>query len=387
MEPGADLQTSIITQLSQLEDIAQEWSDLLARSESNEPMSGPLWLVNWWRVYGTVQRRALCVLLVRRDDRLVGLVPLCRRPVRVASVPLQRLELLGTGEAEADETCSEYIGIVAERGEEQAVANAFGEALRRGDLSPWDELVLTSLSSEAVTTPLTLLAIGPGTRYHVLGGAPFVRLPATWDDYLAALPSSRRALIRKSLRQWESWAKAPPVLRQVEREEELDTAFEMLSRLHAERWQDAGHVGAFDSPLFARFHKQTMRDLLRANALWLCWLEVAGEPVAALYSIVWNNQVRFYQSGRTVDVPKKVRAGLVIHACAIRHAIESGYSHYDFLAGTSRYKMQLANDVRPLVRLSIAQSSARLRLRNFGNTGIRIGQRLRESWRDRRGDG
>jgi CelD/BcsL family acetyltransferase involved in cellulose biosynthesis len=211
-------------------------------------------------------------------------------------------------------------------------------------------------------------------------------LPKSWDAYLAGMSSSRRALIRKSLRQWEAWAKEAPKLRRVESEAELDEGIAILTRLHALRWSEVGHAGAFASPLFDEFHRLTMLDLLREGALWLCWLEVAGEPICALYNIVWNNQVRFYQSGRVIDLPKNVRAGLVIHACAIQEAISAGYTHYDFLAGTTRYKMQLATNVRPLIQLSLTRASIRARLRDLGGEGIGFGRNLREEWRSRFGN-
>ncbi len=383
---GQALELTLLTRADELESIRGEWGTLLRGSGSNEPMLSPTWLIRWWEIYGPHDKRELCVALFRKGDKLVGLAPLCRRRQRHASgLRITRLELLGSGEDEADETCSEYIGVIAAVGEEQAVADAFGLALHAGTLGAWDDLVLTAMSSEHVMAPLLARALGNATEYEVLGGAPFARLPDTWEQYLANLSSSRRALVRKSLRAWEKWAKEPPVLRRVESEDELDEGIAMLSKLHALRWQETGHAGAFDSPLFDAFHRVTMRDLLREDALWLCWLEVEGEPVAALYNIVWNQQVRFYQSGRVTDLPKKVRPGLVIHACAIQEAIAAGYTHYDFLAGTTRYKMQLANDVRPLIQLSLTRPSFRAKLRGFGSESVSLGRSLRNVWRTRFG--
>lgn len=388
-KPGvssSNLQGKVIESLDGLVALHDEWTDLLARSASNEPMLGPIWLGNWWQVYGPHDGRELCLWTLRRGEKLIGLAPLCRRSIKDSALPVVRLELLGSGEDEADETCSEYIGVIAARGEEQTVADAFGEALHDGDLGDWDEIVLTAMSSEHVMAPLLARALGRATHYEVLGGAPFATLPASWDEYLAGLSSSRRALIRKSLRAWEAWAGAPPELKRVESEEELDQGIEILGKLHAQRWEETGHAGAFDSPLFDTFHRKTMLDLLKVGALWLCWLEVRGEPVAALYNIVWNQEVRFYQSGRILDVPKKVRPGLVIHACAIQEAIAAGYTHYDFLAGTTRYKMQLANNVRPLIQLSLRRPSIRARLRDVSSGSVSLGRTLRNEWRARFGN-
>lgn len=378
---GTPLRLSLITTVSELEALRDPWAELLSKSATNEVMQGPIWLINWWHVYGQEQGRELCTVAMHQDGRLVGLAPMCRR--KVGRFGLQRVDFMGSGEDEEHETCSEYIGLLAERGCEQAVADAFGEALESDLLCPWDELDFTAMSSEAVISPLLSRAMGKATVYEVIGGAPFATLPSSWDEYLANLPSSRRYLIRRSLKAWEKWSGEAPVLRRVEREEELEAAFEMLSVLHEERWQEVGHGGAFASPLFREFHRKTMLDLFRAGALWLNWLEANGEPVAATYSIIWNNQIRFYQSGRKLDLPKKVRAGLVIHVCAIRESIEAGYSHYDFLAGTTRYKMQLANNVRPLIRLSLSRGSLRSKLQKFGTVGLKLGKLVRNEVRGR----
>ncbi len=381
------LELSVLTRGDELEGIREEWSELLGQSANNEVMLSPTWLIRWWQSYGPVDGRELCMVVFRRNQELVGLAPLCRRKIAGSSaLGMMRLELLGSGEDEEEETCSEYIGLIAAPGEEQAVADAFGAALHAGELGAWDELVLTAMSSESVMAPLLARALGKATEYKVLGGSPFALLPKSWDQYLADLSSSRRALIRKSLRAWEAWAGAPPTLRRVEYEEELEEGIAILSKLHSLRWKEEGHTGAFDSPRFTAFHDLVMRELLQAGALWLCWLEVKGEPVAALYNIVWNNQVRFYQSGRITEVPKKIRPGLVIHACAIQEAIAAGYTHYDFLAGTTRYKMQLANNVRPLIELSLTRPSLRARLRDMGNDGAVLGRSLRAEWRSRFGN-
>ncbi len=379
------LQCSLLTTLTQLEEIATSWDALLSQSATNEPMQSSIWLHNWWRVYGGEEGRQLRVLTIRRDDRLIGIAPFSARPVRhLRALALQRLELMGTGEREEDETCSEYVGLIAARGEEQCVSDVFGACLHEGAMGVWDEVVMPAMSSEATISALTAKALGRATKYEIQSGAPFIALPNSWDDYMKGMSSSRRYLIRRSVRAWEKWAGEEPTLHKIEKAEDVDKGFELLANLHAERWKDKCHVGAFTSPLFESFHRQTMHDLFAAGALWLCWLEVKGKPVAALYNIVWNKQVRFYQSGRVMDVPQKVRPGVVMHACAIRQAIELGYTHYDFLAGTTRYKMQLANNVRPLVQLSVNRAGAKGRIKDLSTAGLDMGRSLRDAWQAHR---
>ena len=78
-----------------------------------------------------------------------------------------------------------------------------------------------------------------------------------------------------------------------------------------------------------------------------------------------------------MDLPSSIRPGLVIHSCAIRESIERGYSHYDFLAGASRYKMQLANNVRPLVALRLRKRTLRSSILTVADTGLNFAKTLR----------
>src|SRR6185295_516432 len=105
-------------------------------------------------------------------------------------IPFRRLELLGTGEPEEDEVCSEYLDVIAERGEERAVADAVARALLEGAFGRWDELVLERLDGARAMPHLlatALIARGIPTSVQEMGVAPYIPLPRTWEDYLAEL--------------------------------------------------------------------------------------------------------------------------------------------------------------------------------------------------------
>src|SRR5512133_1778885 len=113
------LSWSIVSDPRQLEGLAGPWSELLERSGSNEIMLSPEWLIPWWRSFGNEGGRELRVGVLHRGDALVGLVPLLARWHWYAlGIPFRRLELLGTGERERDEVCSEYLNMIVERGAE-----------------------------------------------------------------------------------------------------------------------------------------------------------------------------------------------------------------------------------------------------------------------------
>ncbi len=361
--------TRIIDDMSGLERLAPEWRRLMQRAAHAQPVLTPVWLLAWWREFGTSDGRAMRVVTVEEDGELVGLVPLAwRRTKHRAAIPVRRLELLATGEEEADEICSEYVGALVARGQEDNVARALSRALLDGALGDWDELRMTSMSGEDTLVPRLVAALrsdGVAALSHPSGECPYVPLPRNWDQYLSALGSARRYVVTRSLRELDKWAGAQKwELRQARTPAELVEGKRVLWALHAQRWKSSGRSGVFASERFARFHDEVMPRLLAGQdgvSLELQWLLVRGEPVAAIYNFAYAGKVHFYQSGRRVDVPKAVRPGIAMHALAIRASIEAGRREYDFLGGASRYKCDLALALRPLVTLRAVAPGLRAR--------------------------
>src|SRR6266403_5665742 len=118
--PSSDeLHVQVITDADKLERHADAWWDLLSRSDADRVTLSPAWLLPWWRIFGRVGARRLCVCLFWDGNTLIGLAPLLRRwRLGAPGLPFARIELLGTGEREEDEIGSEYVGVIAARGQE-----------------------------------------------------------------------------------------------------------------------------------------------------------------------------------------------------------------------------------------------------------------------------
>jgi len=375
------LRVSVIGDFGSLRALKRDWIDLLARSRGASFALEPEWLLPWWSVFGETGRRDLRVGLCYDGERLLGLAPFLAREHRYhLALPFRRLELLGSGEDERDEICSDYLGVIAATGSEEAVASAFVRALADGQFGSWDELLMPALDG---FDPVPRL-LSEGMRlsgFHVqaqrVTSCPFIPLPRSWDDYLAALTPNARYLVRRSLRDFEKWAAGAGRVERAASREEVEQGAAILRTLHAERWSATGAGGCFASPRFADFHARAMPQLWQKNELELLWLTVSGEPIAALYNVVRNGVVYFYQSGRRLDLPKSIRPGIVLHAHAIRAAIERGCREYDFLAGTSRYKLDLALASRPLVTLRATRTSVVEALRSVTQAGLDAARSLR----------
>jgi len=363
MSSSSPLRLEVLSDDGALERIVPAWETLLSGCVDAQIASTPLWLTTWWKIFSRLGGRELRLALFWRGDVLVGFAPLLLR-LRWSKIglPFRRLELLGTGEPEEHEIATDYGAVLALPGHEAEVARALAVALLEERLGPWDELGLTAIDASAPMTEklshdLTRLGLPVERQERV--GSPYIPLPASFEAYLAALSSSSRYFVKRSQRDFEAWSKGVYEIRRATTVADLAEGQAILMSSHAERWSKDGQHGVFASPHFHAFHQAIMEALLARGALDLRWLVVDGRPIAAIYNYLYRGRVHFYQSGRVVDLPKEARAGIVLQLAAIRDAIAAGHREYDFLAGDSRYKLQLCLAVRPLTNLTVARPGLR----------------------------
>jgi len=355
------LRRTILTSEAEIDNFRDDWKELVARSEANEPTLSPEWMLAWWHEFGPCEGRQLRILLVHDEGRLIGIAPLlARRHWYRPGIPFRRLEPLASGEPESDEIWSENLNIIAKRAAEGAVVEEVADALEAGDLGPWDEFILPRMDGDG---PIPQLLVGAFRRRgfvaaaDVTGRSFFIELPSTWNEYLAGLTKRRRYTLTRPLRDFDKWAAGQARFEQATTAEELERGKGILISLHSQRWQAEGLDGAFASPRFLAFHESIMPWLLQEGALELLWLTVRDEPIAAQYNIVWEDKVYFYQCGRKVDLPEEIRPGTVLLAHAIRQAIERGRREFYFLGSEMRYKTLLASGHRPRVEVRVARPS------------------------------
>lgn len=316
------------------------WNALLERSATDSVTLTWEWLSTWWQVYG--EGRRLCVVLVRSGDRLVGAAPLVRRSSLALTdglIPLRRIELMGSGEDRLDSVCSDYIGWIAEKGAELAVADAVMAALVEGRCGTWDQLLLPDMQ---VPNPMSSAIVVAGACHNVdfeeihRDECPIVTLPPSWEEYLKGLGPNHRKGVKRTAREFATAGGTYKVAGDIT---ELEQMREDLIRLHQGRWIARGEPGAFASRKRSRFHELFMPLALERGWLRLGVMSIGGEALGAIYNLTYSGRVFSYQTGITPPQSNAMSPGVLLHASEIQAAIQSGQREYDFLKrGLSKYK-------------------------------------------------
>jgi CelD/BcsL family acetyltransferase involved in cellulose biosynthesis len=332
------------------------WSDLLSRAPGAGPMLTWEWTYSWWEAYRNWKAaRALYVLAAYRDGLLEGVAPLVLRPWREAGLSFRRLEFMGTGEPEADETCSEFLDVVAAADAEEEVAEAFAEHLLRD--AAWDELVLRDVRADEPTGAARLQAalqrrgkVAAESFGHAR--CPYIPLPASWDAYLAGLSRNSRRIIRYKRRQLLAAAAAEFV--SVERADELQAVFPRFASLHRERWQAEHRAGCLASPVFGEFLAKVSGRLAEAGRLRISYLTLNGEMAAAYYLLKHGDRLYYYNSGMAVDRFGEHSPGSVCLGFIIEEAIRQGLREFHFMkGGADSYKFHWTSSVVPVLSLRV----------------------------------
>jgi len=335
-----------LSELPPLESLQQNWRALEARADLSFFQSW-LWIGVW--LESLPSRIAPLLLRVERDGVIIGLSILSSRSIlRHGILRSRALFLNSTGDPAFDEITIEHNGFLAERGSEGVVTQACVEFLL-GEQSGWEEVFLDGLrmpeAIEAIDFGRARLRATSRRACHVVN---LEQLRLTGSDYLSLLGKNTRYTIRRSLRAYEKRG-AVELVEAVSVQQARDFLYR-LRYLHQQYWQKKGMPGSFANLFFSDFHDRLVEKGFPGGAIQMLRLTVGGHEIGYLYNFIHRGRVYNYQSGFDYDlVGTHGRPGLVCHALAIQHNMKEGNLVYDFMAGDSEHKKNLATASETMV--------------------------------------
>jgi CelD/BcsL family acetyltransferase involved in cellulose biosynthesis len=342
---GPDLRVSAVTDGLAFARLRQEWNELHEASGAGLFNSWE-WLFSWWHRIG--QDRAPWILTARDPNgRLEGLMALGLERRRVAGRVVRRLAFLGETHVGSD-----YLDVIARSGNEEAIARAFGLAIRAAAPS-WDVLDLLDLHDDSVTLLALRDAFAPGEfdeRVTERYLCPFETFEAgeTFDAFL------RRTGRRDNYLRRRKWLEKQDGFRITcaRTPEALARPMAEFQRLHSLRWLSDGGSQGIKGPSVEAFHRDATQWLAERGKVRIYTLELGGRALASVYGLVHGDEFIYFQSGYDPEWRSK-SVGLVLVGETFRDAIESGLRGYDFLRGTETYKSDWTSKQRRTVALRI----------------------------------
>ena len=282
-------------------------------------------------------------------------------------VPVKTLHFGTAGEPEQDAIYVEYNRVLVAPEMRRAAAAAVLSVIYEDD--SWDELRLDGFAPEDAE-PFLAADTNLQPRFEVCPTVDLRSAEQTNGEVLAILTSNTRYQVRRSIRAFDGvegqWA------------ETIDDAFDILGELihlHQRRWTGAGRPGAFASERFLEFHRSLVSRLFSKGAVCLYRARSPHGTVGCLYSFIERGNVFSYQLGLGRFGDNKMKPGFVTHALCMQASYERGLSDYNFLAGASPWKRELATAERRLMWAVASRPRLKIRLADALGATTRLARR------------
>ena len=349
-----DTAIRVITEPRDFESLSGIWNSFLQRnSHDNSIYLTYEWVSTWWRYFGDGKK--LNILVVEREQQVIGIIPLMKAEYRIGLFKLHILEGIGA-------INNNYIVLTSPENEE-VVGTAFlsylqdklGRLVVRLDYIPGDSSVLTAIRKQA---PLFCSRLVFQERVAAL--APYIFLNGTWDEQFRSLSHNRRTVIKRALVALEKDSHV------IEFQEctahNFNDTLTKFFDIHQMRWKSAGYHELFADLRMKEFYRDIASCFADKGWLHISQLTVDGELASAVFSFVYNR--RFYAVTIARDLKySKYSIGHIHIMYILKDAIAKNVKEFDFFRGLEPYKFYWTKLAKRQMEVMIAKKDICSQLR------------------------
>ena len=320
-----------VTQAETIDEVWSLWENLLSQKQDSTIFLTPWWQHTWWKHFGTDFEQ---VILVAKDGMApVGIAPLTRKN--------GKLTFFGSTDL------FDYHDFIVPQHHEELFFSILFEYLVSME---WESLDLESIRDTSPTMdifPTAAESVGMSVKIEEEDVSPAASLQPSWEDYLAGLSKKDRHELKRKIRRLNRSGQVTNHTYKTvtEARDYLDEFF----RLHKASSPDKQE---FMTTEREAFFKDAVKEAAERELLRLEFLELDGVRIASCLGFDYGNAYLLYNSGYDPDY-YDLSVGIVSKSLAIKQAIESGKSVFDFLRGSERYKYHLGAQDHHTYRLSI----------------------------------
>ena len=302
--------------------------------------------------------KTLRILCITSDDKIVAIAPLRQQNHAVKGLFHYRvIEPLDY------ETATDYTGLIIAEKEIQCLQLFFTYLYNQND---WDCISFNDIPQTSMIIDLLQKNKNLFPNLKITQGAicPYMPLPNSMDSFTKGLSRNLRKNLRKSLRNLEKdFGKVE--LKEYSELDSLENTMQLFFDLHQKRWISKGGPGAFSSQKIRNIFMD--RAILFAEKGWLglYFLTVNDTPVAARYTLKYDQKVYGCLSGLD-PAYSSYRVGNIALLKLIEKCIAQGIKEYDFMKGDESYKSDWTKTYRRNSNLELINQSFTSRITMLG---------------------
>jgi CelD/BcsL family acetyltransferase involved in cellulose biosynthesis len=324
----------VLTDVSEIARLSDAWDALLARSVCNRAFSSARWFIASCSANPSFRPYAI---IARKGAALAGILPL---------VLIEEGAL-----ATFPSYLTDYSDAIVARDDFEVVTGLLDHA--RAEPNGYRRLVLRHIRRDSnCMRAIQMQKNGSEAEaaFREMVGCHYLRLPATYDDFL----KTKDSRFRKRLKRLQALAgNCNFVVGELVPDNfSADKLADVFLSLHLAR-QTAG--SCFESATAQKFAREVIPDLFKKRIVRACAL-MAGEQVVGIDLYTMGDQSLGAWNGGFLAEAEHCSPGKLLINAGIKLACALGLKEYDFMRGTEDYKNSWAGDTRSVgsIELSVA---------------------------------
>lgn len=315
--------------------VRDDWTPLIEEDPEASFFHTPPFLKPYWEEFGAER---LQIAIVRRGER----------PTAAAAFDLRGEVFTWLGGFDV----TDYMGPAGPPDERRWSAGELMNALAgRTDWSKADLGGLRLRSRWLADLAAAADEAGLAPVVEPVDVAPFVKLPGSYEDYLAGLDRKLRHEIRRKERRLRE---AHPDVKLVD--SSPDTAALDLDRFMELHRSARGEKGRFMVPGMELFFRRLSSVFLADGTFRLAFLETEGVKIAGAAGFRWRDRFLLYNSAYDHGYGR-VAPGMVLVGELIKSAIEEERRGFDMLKGDLPYKYRFGARPMGIERLRLRRAA------------------------------
>lgn len=320
-----------IDDFQQLVSIKEQWNNLLSRSQVNTIFQTFEWISAWWKAFGEDYK--LFVLLIKRDDELIGIAPLVSYDYSVIGIKLQRIQFIG-------EPWADYLDFIIPQNHENIIAKVVDFLL--GSSSNWHSIRFRQLPQSSPTwAVLKSMAESKGLLFLQSSSiSPQVKIEDGWEEYQNSMSKKLRKNIQYSIRSMEK--RGALDLQQMDSETESTKMLEEFFALHQKRWQAMKVKSAFSQQKNRAFFSEITKNMSGKDWIDFSVLKWNNRTIAMHFGYRYNKTFYYYIPTFDYDY-RKYSPGSILVYKLLEDSFSRKLKLFDFLRGKEPYKELWAN--------------------------------------------
>jgi len=350
------------TSFADVESLRDEWDAFVERI-GGDLFSTFDWCRVWWQHYDKGRSLHLVVVRDEPEGAIAAVLPFFAERIWIGPFPLRALRLVG---------CDHSVTSVAPAVDPPRISEVLSHAFEWLESKvPWDIIQLGPLpgyfeAREQLQATFRKVPAVADIELRPTEPHMWFDLPASFDEFLAALSTKERRNARRDERKLEEQGEITREV--VTNRASLDEAFDIFIDMHQAHWKAQGCLGHFaDWPRAVAFHKDMVHRMFDLDRLMLSRVRIDGDTIASEYSYVFGRRAHWILAARQPGVPGRIGfCGLVRHACergAVQVDAMRGYYDYKRLLGAKQEPQYSLVAVRrgtlPKLRFALFRVAAR----------------------------